>query len=182
MRFLSTTLSEVVLIEPEVFTDERGFFMESYHDRRFAAAGIPHHFVQDNHAASRQGVLRGLHYQVTHPQGKLIRVISGEVYDAAVDLRRSSATFGLWVGARLSAQDKRQLWVPPGFAHGYYVLSQGAEVIYKVTDYYDPEGERTLLWNDPQLDIAWPLIEGRPPILSTKDTAGVRLDQAECYP
>lgn len=182
MRFIPTRLNEVILIEPQVFKDERGWFLESYQEGRFVAAGIVQRFVQDNHVASHQGVLRGLHYQLTRPQGKLIRVIAGQVYDVAVDLRRSSPTFGRWVGVDLSAQERTMLWVPPGFAHGYYALSEWAEVLYKVTDTYDPAGERSLLWDDPELGIQWPLVDGRPPLLSSKDAAGVRLAQAECYP
>jgi dTDP-4-dehydrorhamnose 3,5-epimerase len=161
--------------------DERGFFMESYQAARFAALGVPAIFVQDNHSGSCQGVLRGLHYQVRHPQGKLVRVVRGEVYDVAVDLRRRSATFGRWVGTRLSADNHREVWVPPGFAHGFYVVSEFAEVLYKVTEVYDPQSERTLMWNDPQLAIAWPLVGGRPPILSAKDAAGSPLSKAEAY-
>ncbi|MCX6619264.1 MAG: dTDP-4-dehydrorhamnose 3,5-epimerase [Acidobacteria bacterium] len=181
MKVQTTELPGVVLIETEVHQDERGFFMESYHAARFAALGVPAIFVQDNHSGSRQDVLRGLHYQVRHPQGKLVRVVRGEVFDVAVDLRRHSATFGRWVGTRLSVENHRQVWVPPGFAHGFYVVSEFAEVLYKVTEIYDPEAERALLWNDPQLGIAWPLVDGRPPLLSPKDAAGVPLARAETY-
>ena len=181
MRVHATNLAGVVLLEPLAHEDERGFFLETYSAARFAALGVTATFVQDNHSGSRQGVLRGLHYQVNHPQGKLVRVVRGEVYDVAVDLRRSSATFGRWVGARLSADNRLQVWVPPGFAHGFYVLSDFAEVLYKVTDPYEPAAERTLLWNDPQLAIVWPLVAGQAPILSVKDATGVPLARAETY-
>jgi dTDP-4-dehydrorhamnose 3,5-epimerase len=181
MKFIPTAIPDVILIEPRVFGDDRGFFLESYQEKRFAEAGIPTHFVQDNHSGSRQGTLRGLHYQIEHTQGKLVRVIAGEVFDAAVDLRRSSPTFGLWAAARLSAENKHSLWVPPGFAHGFYVLSEWAEIIYKATDFYAPESERTLLWNDPTLCIPWPLIDGLSPLLSPKDQQGKRLEEAEVF-
>ncbi|HVN14833.1 MAG TPA: dTDP-4-dehydrorhamnose 3,5-epimerase, partial [Anaerolineales bacterium] len=148
---------------------------------RFSAAGIQAEFVQDNHSASKQGVLRGLHYQIQQAQGKLLRVVSGEIYDVAVDLRRSSSTFGRSVGVILSAQNKNQLWIPSGFAHGFYVLSEQAEILYKTTDYYAPQWERTLLWNDPALKINWPLVNGQPPILSAKDAIGKPLSEAETY-
>ena len=180
-QFTPLEIQEVVLIIPKVFEDERGFFLESYREERFAEAGISARFVQDNHSASSQGVLRGLHYQIKQAQGKLVRVIAGEIYDAVVDLRRSSSTFGHWVGATLSAQNKNQLWVPPGFAHGFYVLSARAEILYKASDYYAPQWERTLLWNDPALNIPWPLVDGKPPILSSKDAVGLPLSQAETY-
>jgi dTDP-4-dehydrorhamnose 3,5-epimerase len=164
-----------------VFGDERGFFFESWNRRAFAQiAGRDWEFVQDNHSGSARNVLRGLHYQVRQPQGKLVRVVAGEVFDVAVDLRRSSPTFGRWVGERLSAQNRRMMWVPSGFAHGFLVLSESAEFLYKTTDYYAPEHERTLLWNDPALGIAWPL-EGEP-LLKPKDAAGVPLAQAETFP
>jgi len=181
MEFIPTTIPEVILIKPVVYGDERGFFMETYQARCFAEAGLPTHFVQDNHSRSRRGTLRGLHYQIRQPQGKLVRVIAGEVYDVAVDLRRSSPTFGQWEGARLSAENKLQIWVPPGFAHGFYVLSEWAELIYKATDYYAPEWERTLIWNDPQVGISWPLGEGQAPLLSPKDSQGAPLAQVEVY-
>ncbi len=181
MKALATAIPEVVLIEPQVFGDARGFFFESWNRRAFAqAAGRDWEFVQDNHSASARGVLRGLHYQVRQPQGKLVRVVAGEVYDVAVDLRRASPTFGRWVGERLSAENHRMLWVPPGFAHGFLVLSDRAEFLYKATDYYAPQHERTLLWNDPALGIAWPL-EGEP-LLKPKDAAGAPLAQAETFP
>lgn len=181
MKFTPTSIPDVILVEPRLFGDERGFFMETYQAERFAAAGIPSNFVQDNHSGSRQGTLRGLHYQIQQAQGKLMRVVVGEIFDVAVDLRRSSPTFGKWEGAYLSAQNKLQLWIPPGFAHGFYVLSEWAEVIYKTSDYYAPEMERTLLWNDPQINIQWPLIEGQAPILSDKDARGLPLAQAPTF-
>jgi len=181
MQFVQTTIPDILLIEPQVFGDDRGFFMETYQSQRFAEAGIVGNFVQDNHSGSGRGILRGLHYQIRHSQGKLVRVISGEVFDVAVDIRRSSSTFGQWVGIRLSAQNKLQVWIPPGFAHGFYVLSDWAEVLYKVSDYYAPDWERTLLWNDPALGIEWPLLEGKSPILSAKDAQGSPLSQAELF-
>jgi len=181
LNFRSLDIPEVVLIEPKVFPDDRGFFLESYQKERFSAAGIQAEFVQDNHSASKQGVLRGLHYQIQQAQGKLLRVVSGEIYDVAVDLRRSSSTFGRSVGVILSAQNKNQLWIPSGFAHGFYVLSEQAEILYKTTDYYAPQWERTLLWNDPALKINWPLVNGQPPILSAKDAIGKPLSEAETY-
>lgn len=179
MLFRPSEIPDVVVIEPRSFQDSRGCFLETYHLRRFAAAGIRADFVQDNHSRSLQGVLRGLHYQVHQPQGKLLRVVQGEVFDVAVDLRRSSPTFGRWVALRMSAENQRMLYVPPGFAHGFYVLSTVADVCYKCTDFYAPEHERTLLWNDPDLNIDWPL-EGEPQ-LSDKDRRGVPLSEAECF-
>ncbi len=181
MEFVRTEIPDVVQIIPKVFEDPRGFFMETYRRDLFVQEGIDLEFVQDNHSSSEQGVLRGLHYQVGQPQGKLVRVTAGEAYDVAVDLRRSSPTFGRWVGVRLSAQNKNGVWIPPGFAHGFYVLSSRAEIQYKATDYYAPQCERTLLWNDPAIGIAWPLLEGRAPILSAKDAVGEPLAQAETY-
>jgi dTDP-4-dehydrorhamnose 3,5-epimerase len=180
MNVIRTAIPDVVAIEPKVFGDARGFFLESWNARAFAIAGIRANFVQDNHARSTKNVLRGLHYQIHQPQGKLVRTVVGEVFDVAVDLRRSSPTFGRWVGERLSSENKRMVWVPPGFAHGYLVLSDVAEVLYKATDYYAPEHERSIVWNDPDLGIAWPL--AGPPVLSAKDVAGVRLRDAEAYP
>jgi dTDP-4-dehydrorhamnose 3,5-epimerase len=180
MRTLPTAIPEVVLIEPRVFGDERGFFFESWNEREFAQAGISARFVQDNHSRSLRGVLRGLHYQVCQPQGKLVRVVVGEIFDVAVDLRRNSPSFGSWVSSRLSAQSKAMIWVPQGFAHGFLVLSEAAEVQYKATDFYAPEHERTLLWNDAALAIDWPL--PGPPTLSSKDQRGVPLRDAECFP
>ena len=181
MKFTPTTIPDVLLIEPQVFQDERGFFLESFQAEKFKAAGIPNTFVQDNHSASRRDVLRGLHYQVRQPQGKLVRVVAGEVFDVCVDLRRGSSTFGEWEGTTLSAQNMYQLWVPPGFAHGFLAISDRAEVIYKVTDLYAPEHDRTLLWNDPDIKIEWPLREGQVPLLSEKDARGRRLREAEVY-
>lgn len=181
MKFTPTAISDVILIEPDVFGDERGFFIETYHAERFATAGIPALFVQDNHSRSRAGILRGLHYQIHQPQGKLVRVVSGEIFDVAVDLRSISPTFGKWVGHFLSAENKLQLWIPPGFAHGFYVLSGWADVVYKVTDFYARQWERTLLWNDPDLGITWPLPNGELPILSAKDSEGKRLTEAEVF-
>ncbi|MFV1859869.1 MAG: dTDP-4-dehydrorhamnose 3,5-epimerase [Anaerolineales bacterium] len=181
MKVSATSLPEVLVIEPEVHTDERGFFVETYQQRRYEEAGIPQRFVQDNHSGSRQGALRGLHYQIRHAQGKLVHAVVGEVYDVAVDLRNDSSTFGRWVGLQISAKDRTQIWIPPGFAHGFYVLSEWAEVAYKVTDYYSPEWDRTLIWDDSQVGIAWPLINGRPPSLSAKDAQGKRLEQLELF-
>jgi dTDP-4-dehydrorhamnose 3,5-epimerase len=175
-----TALPDVLVLEPKVFGDQRGFFLESWNERAFAVAGIRAHFVQDNHSRSGRGVLRGLHYQLQQAQGKLVRVIAGEIYDVAVDLRRGAPTFGRWVGLNLSAENRRMMWVPPGFAHGFLVVSDAAEVLYKATDYYAPEHERTIAWNDPELAIAWPL--AGPPMLSAKDAAGKRLRDAEAYP
>jgi dTDP-4-dehydrorhamnose 3,5-epimerase len=181
MLFLRVDIPEVFIIEPHVFEDPRGFFMETYQARIFAEAGISSNFVQDNHSRSSQFTLRGLHYQIFHPQGKLVRVVAGEIFDAAVDLRRSSPTFGKSINIILSAQNKRQIWIPPGFAHGFYVTSGWAEVEYKVTDYYDPEAERTILWNDPSLGVPWPIASGELPILSSKDLAGKLFTEAETY-
>jgi len=181
MKAIATAIPEVLVIEPAVFGDARGFFLESWNQRAFdAAVGREVRFVQDNHSASGRGVLRGLHYQVKQPQGKLVRVVAGEVYDVAVDLRRSSPTFGRWVGERLSAANRRMMWVPIGFAHGFLVLSDSAEFLYKTTDYYAPEHERTLLWNDPRLGIDWPL-DGAP-ILKPKDAEGAPLARADTFP
>ncbi len=182
MIFTPTRIPDVLMIEPRVFGDQRGFFMETYQARQFAAQGLVVDFVQDNHSGSRRGTLRGLHYQMQQAQGKLVRVVSGEIFDVAVDLRRTSPTFGRWVGERLSAENRRQLWLPPGFAHGFYVLSEWAEIIYKASDYYAPQYERTLLWNDPVVGIEWPLLEGIEVILSAKDQSGSTLAQAETYP
>jgi dTDP-4-dehydrorhamnose 3,5-epimerase len=180
VKFVPTPLPGVLLIEPKVFQDERGFFLESYQKKHFAEAGIPFDFVQDNHSKSCQGVLRGLHYQIKQPQGKLLRVVVGEIYDVALDLRRNSPAFGKWFGAYLSAENKQMLWVPPGFAHGFYVTSTQAELLYKATDFYAPAWERTIVWNDPELNIEWPL-KGASPILSVKDEAGSLLAAAEVY-
>jgi dTDP-4-dehydrorhamnose 3,5-epimerase len=181
MNIIPTQVSDVLIIEPRVFEDNRGFFYESYNERAFAEkAGIATHFVQDNHSRSTQNVLRGLHYQIQQPQGKLVRAIVGAVFDVAVDLRKSSPTFGQWVGTLLSAENKRQLWIPVGFAHGFYVVSEVAEVLYKATDYYAPQHERCVHWNDPDLAIAWSL-KGEP-IVSAKDQAGLSLKTAEVFP
>lgn len=181
MNIIPTDIPGPVIIEPQIFGDDRGFFMETYQKRNFAAAGLPTDFAQDNHSGSRKGILRGLHYQLVRPQGKLVRVVVGEVYDVAVDLRRSSAYFGRWVGVRLSVENKRIFWVPPGFGHAFYVLSDWAEFLYKATDFYAPEWERTILWNDPQIGIVWPLVDGQPPLVSAKDAAGRPLSQAETF-
>ena len=179
MQITPTALSEVLLVEPKVFGDERGFFFESWNRRAFAAAGIDAEFVQDNHSRSGRGVLRGLHYQIERAQGKLVRVTEGEVFDVAVDLRRSSAGFGRSVGVALSAANRRMLWIPPGFAHGFVVLSESAEFLYKATDYWYPQHERTLLWSDPGLAIDWPLAGA--PTLAAKDAAGRLLADADVY-
>lgn len=181
MHFIQTDIPEVVIIEPCVFEDSRGFFMETYQAQKFAEAGITFNFVQDNHSRSTQNTLRGLHYQIHHVQGKLVRVVIGEAFDVAVDIRRSSPTFGKWIGVMLSAQDKRQLWVPPGFAHGFYVVSEWAEVIYKASDFYDPEAERCILWNDPTIGIKWPVPANESPILSAKDLDGKLFTEAEVF-
>lgn len=175
-----TAIPEVLVLEPKVFGDDRGFFFESFNQRDFAQlTGLNVQFVQDNHSRSAQGVLRGLHYQIQNPQGKLVRVTQGAVFDVAVDLRRSSAHFGKWVGVELSADNKRQLWVPPGFAHGFVVLSDAAEFLYKTTDYWYPEFERSLRWNDPQIGIAWPIEDT--PQLAKKDAEGSLFARAETY-
>ncbi|MBN9377683.1 MAG: dTDP-4-dehydrorhamnose 3,5-epimerase [Chlamydiales bacterium 38-26] len=181
MQIIETTIPDVKIIEPKVFGDERGFFFESFNLKLFREkAQIHDDFVQDNHSRSPQHVLRGLHYQIRQPQGKLVRVVSGEVYDVAVDIRKSSPTFGQWVGVVLSAENKRMLWVPKGFAHGFVVLSQEADFLYKTSDFYDPSSERSILWNDPDLGIEWPL-HGKSPILSAKDQKGSLLKDAEVF-
>ena len=169
-----------MMIETKVFEDERGFFLESYQKKNFAEAGISFDFVQDNHSKSCQGVLRGLHYQLHQPQGKLVRVIVGEIFDVALDLRKRSPTFGKWFGTHLSAENKQMLWIPPGFAHGFYVTTPQAELIYKATDYYAPQFERTILWNDPAINIEWPL-QGRAPTLSARDERGSLFSEADVY-
>jgi dTDP-4-dehydrorhamnose 3,5-epimerase len=179
MKIIPTAIPDVVLLEPKVFGDERGFFFESWNKRTFADLGIAADFVQDNHSKSQKNVLRGLHYQIEHAQGKLVRVTVGAVYDVAVDLRRSSPTFGRWVGFTLSAEDKRMAWIPPGFAHGFCVTSEFAEFLYKTTDYWYPEHERTLLWNDPALGVQWPLTEE--PKLAAKDAVGKPLAEADTF-
>lgn len=180
MNVTPTALPDLLLLEPRVFSDERGYFFESWNQRAFAEAGLGATFVQDNHSRSLRGVLRGLHYQIEHAQGKLVRVCDGEVFDVAVDIRRSSPSFGRWVGIHLSARNRRMLWIPPGFAHGFLVLSEAAEFLYKTTDYWYPEHERTLLWNDPALGIDWPL--AGVPRLAPKDAAGRPLAAADLYP
>jgi dTDP-4-dehydrorhamnose 3,5-epimerase len=181
MNIVATDIPDVLILEPKVFGDERGFFFESFNRRMFEeAAGVRTEFVQDNHSRSRRGVLRGLHYQIRQPQGKLVRVVVGEVFDVAVDLRRNSPTFGRWTGIHLSAENKRMLWVPAGFAHGFLVLSESADFLYKTTDYYAPEHERCVIWNDPDIGIRWPL-EGQP-TLAPKDQAGKPLKDADLFP
>lgn len=181
MNLVETNIPDVKIIEPKVFGDDRGFFLESWRDSWMDELGIKDRFIQDNHSKSKKGTLRGLHYQIQHPQGKLVRVIQGSVYDVAVDLREGSAHFGQSVGVELSEANKRLLWVPPGFAHGFLVLSDTAEFLYKCTDYYAPEYERTLVWNDPELGIAWPLDDGEVPLLSAKDEAGKLLQELELF-
>ena len=181
MNVIRTSLEGALIIEPKVFGDARGFFLESFNEREFArAAGVGLRFVQDNHSRSQRGVLRGLHYQIRQPQGKLVRVVRGAVWDVAVDLRRSSPTFGKWTGVELTEDNHRQFWVPPGFAHGFVVLSDSADFLYKTTDYYAPEHERSLAWNDPALGIDWRLGDAEP-ILSEKDRRGLPLAQCETY-
>jgi dTDP-4-dehydrorhamnose 3,5-epimerase len=179
MKKTETKLEGLWLLEPRVFGDDRGFFLESYNERSMGELGISDRFVQDNHSSSTRSVLRGLHYQVQHPQGKLVRVVTGEILDVAVDLRRSSASFGRWCGVRLSGENKRMVWVPAGFAHGFRVFSESAHVLYKATDFYAPEYERTIAWNDPDLGIDWEL-EGEP-IVSAKDRLGVSFRDAEKF-
>ena len=180
MQLIPTSLKDVVILEPKVFGDERGFFLESYNEATFNDLGLPTRFVQDNHSSSQKGVLRGLHYQLKQPQGKVVRALRGEIFDVAVDLRRDSPQFGQWFGLVLSAENKRLLWIPPGFGHGFLVLSETAEVAYKATEFYAPAFERSILWNDPAIGIDWPL-EGEP-VLSGKDRAGSLLADAETYP
>jgi dTDP-4-dehydrorhamnose 3,5-epimerase len=180
MQIIPTAIPDVLIIEPKVFGDERGFFFESYNHKLFQEkTGLTLEFVQDNHSKSKKNVLRGLHYQIIQPQGKLVRAGSGELFDVAVDIRQSSPSFGQWVGCLLSAENKRQLWIPPGFAHGFVVVSDEAELLYKATNYYCPEGDRTILWNDPEIAIEWPL--SGEPILSAKDQAGKLLKDAELF-
>ena len=181
MNFIKTSIPDVVLIEPKVFGDHRGFFLESWRQDTFREQVADVEFVQDNHSKSNQGILRGMHYQTEQTQGKLVRVTSGTVFDVAVDMRRSSPTFGEWVGYELSAKNKHMLWVPAGFAHGFYVMSESAEFVYKCTNYYAPQFEHSLLWNDPELSIEWPLINGALPMLSEKDKQGVLFADTECF-
>ncbi len=181
MNVIPTQIPEVLIFEPEIHGDSRGFFLETWRKTEFEKLGIHADFVQDNQSKSSQGTLRGLHYQVINPQGKLVRAIEGEIYDVAVDLRRSSATFGRWVGVTLSGDNHRQLWVPPGFAHGFYVASDSAQIVYKCTEYYSPDGDRSLLWNDQTIAIDWPLLNSEP-LLSAKDRDAPDLKTAELYP
>ncbi len=180
MKVIETALPEVLVLAPKVYGDERGFFMESYNRCVFAELGLPTDYVQDNHSRSARHVLRGIHYQVRQPQGKLVRVVRGAVYDVAVDLRKSSPNFGRWAGFELSEESKRLAWIPPGFGHGFLVLSESADFLYKATDFYAPEHERCVLWNDPAVGIEWPL--AGEPVLSQKDQAGLPLARAEVYP
>ena len=181
MKIIETSIPDVLLLEPAVYGDARGYFMETFRESWFEEHGIDARFVQDNQSRSVQGTLRGLHYQLKQSQGKLVRVVSGAVFDVAVDMRKDSATFGQWAGDILSEENKRQLWVPPGFAHGFYVVSESAELYYKCTDYYCPEHEHSLLWNDPEVGIQWPLL-GDAPLLSAKDSGGLALTEAPFYP
>ena len=182
MEFVPTAIPDVVIVRPKVFGDSRGFFLETWEERKFAAGGLNMHFVQDNHSRSSRGVLRGLHYQMVQPQGKLVRVVTGAVYDVAVDVRRSSPTFGKWVGVELSEENHQMLWVPPGFAHGFLVLSERADFVYRCTDFYLPQAERTILWSDPDLNIDWPIPAGTQPTVSPKDVVGKRFKDAEPFP
>ncbi|KIC85370.1 dTDP-4-dehydrorhamnose 3,5-epimerase [Pantoea agglomerans] len=181
MKIIDTKIPDVKIIEPKVFGDERGFFMETWNQQKFEEQVSPRTFVQDNHSKSSKGILRGLHYQTVNTQGKLVRVVAGEVYDVAVDMRKSSPTFGEWVGVYLSAENKRQLWVPEGFAHGFYVTSESAEFVYKCTDFYNPQHEHSLLWNDSDLNINWPISEGDSPALSAKDKDATTLSHAVTF-
>jgi dTDP-4-dehydrorhamnose 3,5-epimerase len=181
MQFHTTEIPDILEIEPEVYRDNRGFFFETYQKELFDKAGIHFDFVQDNHSCSIKGTLRGLHYQVSHVQGKLVRVIRGKVFDVAVDLRKSSPNFGKWAGMVLSQENKKLLWIPPGFAHGFYTLSSQTEILYKTTDYYDPKGERCIIWNDPSINIIWPLNRRIPVLLSMKDKQGVNFINADVF-
>jgi dTDP-4-dehydrorhamnose 3,5-epimerase len=178
MQVIATEIPGVLVLEPRVFGDERGFFFESWNRREFASFGLDADFVQDNHSKSARGILRGLHYQTAQVQGKLVRVVAGEVFDVAVDMRRDSPTLGRWTAALLSAANHRMMWIPPGFAHGFYVTSESAEFVYKCTDFYAPQHEIALRWDDPAIGIAWPLAEGSPPVLSAKDAAGLAFAEA----
>lgn len=179
MNIIQTAIPEVLIVEPKVFSDARGFFYESFNKKAMQAAGITGDFAQDNHSRSTRNVLRGLHYQILQPQGKLVRTIAGEIFDVAVDIRRGSPTFGKWVSMNLSAANRRMAWIPPGFAHGFLVLSEHAEVLYKTTDYWAPQFERTIVWNDRDLAIAWPI--GEEPHLSAKDKSGAAFNEAEIF-
>jgi len=181
MQFKTAKIKDISVIEPSIFQDDRGFFMETFRANLLAENGINYQFVQDNHSGSKKNILRGLHYQIKNPQGKLVRAVRGQIFDVAVDLRRCSDTFGKWVSIILSEENKNIFWIPPGFAHGYYVLSDWAEIVYKATDYYAPEYDRSLLWNDPDLGIYWPIPSGIEPLLSQKDKNARRLKEAEVY-
>ena len=181
MKIIVSNIPDILVFEPTVYSDGRGYFMETWRQSVFDAQGIDAGFVQDNQSNSNRGTLRGLHYQLNRPQGKLARVVSGEVFDVAVDLRKNSAYFGQWIGILLSAENKKQLWIPPGFAHGFYVMSESAELLYKCTDYYDPEDDHSLLWNDETVGIDWPLLDSKP-LLSDKDKNAPRLLEATVYP
>ena len=182
MEFVPTRIPEVVLIKPRVFGDSRGYFLETWQETKFASAGIPMHFVQDNHSHSSQWILRGMHYQVQQPQGKLVRVTRGAVFDVAVDVRRSAPTFGHWVGVELTELNHHMLWVPPGFAHGFLALSDTVDFLYKCTDFYAPQHERTIRWNDPSVGIEWPLPAGVMPVLAARDAAAAGIRDDECLP
>ena len=179
MKVLRAGIPDILILEPAVYADERGFFLESYNKRELEKVGIAREFVQDNHSRSVRNVLRGLHYQIQQPQGKLVRVIAGEIFDVAVDIRKHSPSFGRWIGVTLAATRSRMLWIPEGFAHGFLVLSESAETLYKTTDYYVPDAERTIIWNDPDIGIDWPI--ERDPILSVKDDTAIRLRDAEVF-
>jgi dTDP-4-dehydrorhamnose 3,5-epimerase len=181
MKIIPTNIPDVLILEPQVFGDARGFFLETWNSKTFADAGLELNFVQDNHSRSGQGILRGMHYQIQNPQGKLVRVTSGKVFDVAVDLRQSSPTFGQWTGAELSAENHRRLWVPPGFAHGFYVMSESADFLYKCTDFYAPAYDRSLRWDDPTVGIEWPLVNGAQPTISAKDEAGKNWQEADKF-
>ncbi|EGQ8040226.1 MULTISPECIES: dTDP-4-dehydrorhamnose 3,5-epimerase [Vibrio harveyi group] len=181
MNVIDTNIPDVKIIEPRVFGDERGFFMETWNQKQFEeqVTGKPTNFVQDNHSKSKKGILRGLHYQIENTQGKLVRVVSGEVFDVAVDIRKNSPTYGMWVGVYLSGDNKRQLWIPKGFAHGFYVVSEEAEFVYKCTDYYHPQSEITIAWDDPKINIEWPILDNISPQLSDKDCKGLKFEELE---
>ncbi len=181
MKIIPTTIPDALILEPQVFGDARGFFLETWNSKTFADAGLNLNFVQDNHSRSGQGILRGMHYQIQNPQGKLVRVTSGKVFDVAVDLRQSSPTFGQWAGAELSADNHRMLWIPPGFAHGFYVMSQSADFLYKCTDFYAPAYDRSLRWDDPTVGIEWPLVNSAQPTISAKDEAGKNWQEADKF-
>lgn len=181
MNITQTAIPDVIIIHPNVFSDNRGFFFESFRVSSFITSGIECRFVQDNHSGSYKHVLRGLHYQLRQPQGKLVRAVTGTIFDVAVDLRRRSATFGQWVGEILSSENKNMLWIPPGFAHGLFVLSEWADVLYKATDYYAPEFDRTIIWNDERIAIPWPISRGVSPIVSAKDASGAHFEEADVY-